>query len=83
MDLDASPFNQAQDSVDIDDAEDLKLIEEESKQWFGSAASSNDVSIASANRFTHNNTLTNFLRCNSFGLCSQLFLRAANFFTIP
>ena len=50
MDPEASPVNHvvlALDAMDIDDAGDFKLTEEESKQWFGSAVSSNDASIAS------------------------------------
>ena len=81
MDLEASPFDQARDSMGIDDAEELKLTEE-SKQWFGCAARGNDISIAIANRFTHNTMVTNFLQCNLFELCSQLF-GTANFFMIP
>ena len=48
-DSEASPINHvalALDVMDIDNAEDLELTEEESKQWFGNAICSNDVSIA-------------------------------------
>ena len=57
----ASPVDHvalALDVMDIDNAEDFELTEEESKQQFGSVVSSNDISIAVANTVPHNTMLT-------------------------
>ena len=40
--------------MNIDDEDDFKLMEKESKQWFGGAVSSNDTSIACLYLFTLN-----------------------------
>ena len=57
MDLKPSSIDHvalALDTMDMNDADDFELTEKESKQWFGGAVGSNDISITCLCLFTLN-----------------------------